>query len=87
MIAADPGHLDNVEPVLQVTDSLDVGLLVASAGFGAAGNFVTTSAQDEINMLDVNCRAVRTMIVSGIMVGRTKHHDGNKAQTAPNQPA
>lgn len=47
--------------MLRETESLDVGLLVASAGFGTAGNFLTTDASDEADMVDVNCRAVLAM--------------------------
>ena len=61
LIAADLGLADGVERALRMTSDLDVGLLVASAGFGTAGNFLATNAQDEVNMLDVNCRAVLAM--------------------------
>jgi short-subunit dehydrogenase len=40
------------------TKNLDVGLLVAAAGFGTAGNFLDAKLADELSMLDVNCRAV-----------------------------
>jgi uncharacterized protein len=61
VIAADLGKANDVERVLRDTQHLDVGLLVASAGFGTAGNFLTTNARDEINIVDVNCRAVLAM--------------------------
>lgn len=61
VIVADLGSADGVERVLGATSDLDVGLLVASAGFGTAGGFLTTNAEDEINMVDVNCRAVLAM--------------------------
>lgn len=37
---------------------LEVGLLAAIAGFGTSGNFVQSRLQDELDMIDVNCRAV-----------------------------
>jgi short-subunit dehydrogenase len=40
------------------TKDLDIGLLVAAAGFGTAGNFLDAKLEDEMAMLDVNCRAV-----------------------------
>lgn len=58
VIAADLGKADGVARVLQETETLDVGLLVASAGFGTAGNVLNTDARDEADMVDVNCRAV-----------------------------
>ncbi|MEM8568259.1 MAG: SDR family NAD(P)-dependent oxidoreductase [Bacteroidota bacterium] len=35
-----------------------IGLFVASAGFGTSGNFIDNSVHEELNMLDVNCRAL-----------------------------
>jgi uncharacterized protein len=44
--------------VLEDTRGLDVGLLVAAAGFGTSGSFLESRLVDELEMLDVNCRAV-----------------------------
>lgn len=40
------------------TADLDVGLLVAAAGFGTSGPFLDTADDAEAEMLAVNCRAV-----------------------------
>ncbi|MEM8534412.1 MAG: SDR family oxidoreductase [Chloroflexota bacterium] len=40
------------------TDDLDVGLLIAAAGFGTSGLFLNTSLDEELDMLNVNCRAL-----------------------------
>lgn len=40
-----------------------------------------------INALATLPRFARTMILSGIMASRTKHHDGSKAQSRPKQSA
>ncbi|MEO1290148.1 MAG: SDR family oxidoreductase [Chloroflexota bacterium] len=61
VIVADLSNTDDVDSVLQQTHHLDVGLLVASAGFGTSGAFLDASLQREQNMLDVNMRAVLTM--------------------------
>jgi short-subunit dehydrogenase len=61
VIVADLGKSEDVRHVLLGCEALDVGLLVASAGFGTAGNFLATGIEDEIDMLDVNCRAVLAM--------------------------
>jgi uncharacterized protein len=58
VIAADLGKANEVDRVVQETKPLGVGLLVASAGFGTAGNFLNTNTHDEIDMVNVNCRAV-----------------------------
>ena len=55
---ADDGQ---VARVIEATRGIDIGLLVASAGFGTSGSFIGTTAEDELGMLDVNCRAVLSM--------------------------
>lgn len=47
--------------ILEATRGRDVGLLVASAGFGTSGPFVSSSVEDELAMIDVNCRAVAAL--------------------------
>jgi short-subunit dehydrogenase len=61
VIVADLGKAEDVEQALLECEDLNVGLFVASAGFGTAGNFLATDVDDEIDMLDVNCRAVLVM--------------------------
>ena len=38
-------------------ENLDIGLLVAAAGFGTSGYFMESSLEEEMNMLEVNCKA------------------------------
>ncbi len=38
-----------------------IGLLVAAAGFGTSGAFLQTSTMDELDQIDVNCRAVMAL--------------------------
>ena len=47
-----------VASVVDATKALDVGLLVAAAGFGTSGALMDAPLDRELNMLDVNCRAV-----------------------------
>lgn len=46
------------ESLAAQTATLDVGLLVAAAGFGTSGPFVNVPLVDELSMIDVNCRVV-----------------------------
>lgn len=46
------------ESVQQATAELDVGLLVASAGFGTSGAFLENLLGPELEMLNVNCRSL-----------------------------
>ncbi len=52
---AQPAGLDAVETQ---TRALDVGLLVAAAGFGTSGPLLDADLGAELSLLDVNCRAV-----------------------------
>jgi short-subunit dehydrogenase len=58
VVAADLAGLAGIAAVEAATADLDVGLLVAAAGFGTLGEFLDAGLAEEINMLDVNCRAV-----------------------------
>ncbi len=40
------------------TEGLPIGLLVTAAGFGSSGPFLEQDVASEVNMVDVNCRAV-----------------------------
>lgn len=68
VIQADLACEEQVAHVLQLTDTLDIGLVVCNAGFGTAGNFLASDVETELNMLAVNCIAVTRLV----------HHFGNK---------
>jgi uncharacterized protein len=57
VVAADLASESALETVEEATRDLDVGLLVAAAGFGTSGPFLNSSLEEELKMLDVNCRA------------------------------
>ncbi|MCP9850166.1 SDR family oxidoreductase [Cyanobium sp. Morenito 9A2] len=47
--------------LLDATAERDVGLLVAAAGFGSSGPFLRAELASELEMIDVNCRAVAAL--------------------------
>lgn len=57
-LVADLARADGVRSVIDSTADLDVGLLVASAGFGTSGPLIRSNPDVERQMLDVNCAAV-----------------------------
>lgn len=61
IVAVDLGTPAGVDALLAATRSLDVGLLVASAGFGTSGPFIDADLAAELEMIDVNCRAVAAL--------------------------
>lgn len=58
VFAADLSDLDSVHRLAERTVALDVGLLVAAAGFGTSGPLLDSSLGTEMEMADLNCRSV-----------------------------
>ena len=58
VLAIDLANAAASNQIESETKNLDVGLLVTAAGFGTAGDFLDDRLEDELAMLDVNCRAV-----------------------------
>ncbi len=61
VVVADLATDDGVQRVHATTELLDVGLLVANAGFGTTGQFIDNAIAYELSMFNVNCRAVLLM--------------------------
>jgi short-subunit dehydrogenase len=60
-IPADLATEAGVGEIVERTQHLDVGLLVAAAGLGTSGPFVDANLAEELAMIDVNCRAVASL--------------------------
>lgn len=58
IVAADLSETEGIDKIIRATQSLNIGLLVVSAGYGTSGNFIDSSLHSEINMLKVNCEAL-----------------------------
>jgi uncharacterized protein len=58
VIAVDLSDPHAAAKLLSATESLPIGLLVAAAGFGSIGSFLSQDAAVEVNMVDVNCRSL-----------------------------
>lgn len=58
VVSADLSDPQAVTTVMAAADDLDVGLLVACAGYGTSGRLIDATLEHELDMLDVNCRAV-----------------------------
>ncbi len=57
VVVADLGTAAGVDAVLSAIAARDVGCAVLAAGFGTSGAFLDADLDDELAMLDVNCRA------------------------------
>jgi short-subunit dehydrogenase len=58
-LAADLALPAEVARLNDETSDLDVGLMVAAAGYGGSGPFVEAGQEAELGMIDVNCRAAQ----------------------------
>lgn len=58
VVPADLATTDGVLQVIEAVDDLDLGLFVASAGFGTSGPFVEGPIERELEQLRVNCAAL-----------------------------
>jgi short-subunit dehydrogenase len=61
-VPCDLGQAGAITTIAAATEGMAVGLLVAAAGFGIAGPFLGNSLPDELDMIDVNCRAVAGLV-------------------------
>lgn len=64
VITLDLADTSAMELLIEATRELDVGLLIASAGFGTSGTFLEGSIATEMEMLHVNCRALMSQVWS-----------------------
>ena len=60
-VTVDLATSSGVDELVARTRERDVGLLIASAGFGTSGPFVDARLNEELGMIDVNCRAVAAL--------------------------
>jgi short-subunit dehydrogenase len=58
VVSADLGNSGGIDAVMAEAAELDVGTLVAAAGFGTSGSFIRNQISTELEMVDVNCRAM-----------------------------
>lgn len=58
VVATDLATEAGSNALFEQTQGLDVGLLVANAGFGTSGEFLNADIASELNMIDLNVRAL-----------------------------
>jgi len=58
VLALELSAPDALPQLAEATADLELGLLVAAAGFGSSGPLLEAALDDELDMVDLNCRAV-----------------------------
>jgi uncharacterized protein len=61
VLTADLSDLEAVRQMADATSDLDVGLLIAAAGFGTSGLFLDADLGVETGMVDLNCTSVAAL--------------------------
>jgi short-subunit dehydrogenase len=61
VLPLDLAETGRIEPALATLDGLEIGLLVAAAGYGLTGPLVEADLAEELAMIDVNCKAPLVM--------------------------
>jgi short-subunit dehydrogenase len=56
-LAADIGNAAGLAKIFETTEKLDIGLLVATAGYGTSGSWLNADITAETDLLRVNCEA------------------------------
>jgi short-subunit dehydrogenase len=75
VIAADLGTPDAAKALDDGTHDLDIGLVIAAAGFGTSGPFLSSALDNERDMLAVNCgSALALSHLFGHRFGRRFEH-------------
>ena len=64
IIRLDLAEEDSTSKIIDLVSDLDIGLLVCSAGFGTAGQFIDGDLRAEDAMLTVNCRSLMLLTYS-----------------------
>ncbi|MCB9263426.1 MAG: SDR family NAD(P)-dependent oxidoreductase [Lewinellaceae bacterium] len=75
-----PGDLSmrgEVHKLIQEIAHLNIGVAVLNAGFGTSGKFINADLNKELNMLDLNCKALMMLT----------HHFANKIKAQPQRGA
>lgn len=62
VLSCDLAEADAAARVAAACAGHDIGLLVAAAGYGTAGDFLANPLAAELAMIDVNCRAVAELV-------------------------
>ena len=89
VISADLSQKEACYHLMQQIEKLPVGILINDAGFGDCGSFLETDADKEMQMIDVNVKAMHLLMK--LMLRRMEKQEGgyilNVASSAGLLPA
>lgn len=72
-MVGDLSKQEDIRSLIADTDHLPIGITILNAGFGTSGKLIDADMDQELNMLDLNCRSVLMLA----------HHFANKMKARP----
>ncbi|GAB5563643.1 MAG: SDR family oxidoreductase [Winogradskyella sp.] len=58
IIAGDLSLESDVLKLIKDTSDINIGIVILNAGFGTSGDFIKSDLDNELNMLNLNCKAI-----------------------------
>ena len=89
IMTADLSDMDECKRMMQELDSVEIEVFVNNAGFGYCGETLTIETETELNMIDLNVKAMHLLVKLALvkMVERNKGYILNVASSAGLLPA
>ncbi len=89
ILSADLSDMDECKRMMQELDSVEIDVFINNAGFGYCGETLTIETETELNMIDLNVKAMHLLakMVLDKMVEKNKGYVLNIASSAGLLPA
>ena len=89
ILTADLSHMDECKRIMKELDSVDIDVFINNAGFGYCGETLTIEAERELNMIDLNVKAMHLLSKLALdkMIDKNKGYVLNVASSAGLLPA
>ena len=89
ILTADLFNMDECKRIMKELDSVDIDVFINNAGFGYCGETLTIEAETELNMIDLNVKAMHLLSKLAInkMTDKNKGYVLNVASSAGLLPA
>ena len=89
ILTADLSNMDECKRIMGELDSIDIDVFINNAGFGYCGETLTIETETELNMIDLNVKAMHllTKLTLNKMIDKNKGFILNVASSAGLLPA
>lgn len=89
ILTADLSDMDECKRIMKELDSVDIDVFINNAGFGHCGETLTIEAERELNMIDLNVKAMHLLSKLALdkMIDKNKGYVLNVASSAGLLPA